>query len=132
MRIAPNEVSFASPTAAKEIYSVGKGLDKVEGYAVFPTGGNPDIFTEPDEAKHAIKRRMASGAYSMKTIMEMEDDVNSIEQHLFERLDQLYVDKTECDLGAWVEYFAFDVSVLDFYSVSFCSQRTAFLTHTMC
>jgi hypothetical protein len=87
VRIAPNEVSFASPNAAKDIYIVSKDFDKVEGYSVFPTGGNTDIFTEPNEAKHAIKRRIASGAYSLKTILEMEDDVNNIERSFFERLD---------------------------------------------
>jgi hypothetical protein len=112
VRIAPNEVSFASPNAAKDIYVVGKGFDKVEGYAVFPTGNNTDIFTEPDEAKHAIKRRIASGAYSLKTILELEGDVTNIERFLFERLDRLFGDGTECDLGAWVEYFAFDVRSL--------------------
>lgn len=110
VRIAPNEVSSPSPSAAKEIYSVGKGFNKVEGYAIFPTGGNTDIFTEPNEARHAIKRRIASGAYSMKTVTKMEEDVNNIKLHLFDRLDELYVDKAECDLGAWVENFAFDVS----------------------
>jgi hypothetical protein len=53
---------------------------------------------------------MVSAAYSMKTILEMEQEVNNIEQRFFARLDELYVGKEECDLGSWVEYFAFDVS----------------------
>jgi hypothetical protein len=45
------------------------------------------MFIEPNETKHAIKRQIALGAYSMKTIVEIEEDVNNIEQHLLDRLD---------------------------------------------
>jgi hypothetical protein len=50
----------------------------------------------------------------------MEDEVNNIERYFLERLDKLYADGTECDLGAWVEYFAFDVRT--------CSDHYAFRT----
>lgn len=36
MRTAPNEVSFASTNAAKDIFAVGKGFHKTMFYSVFP------------------------------------------------------------------------------------------------
>ena len=111
MRIGFNEVSFASPEAARQIYSVGQGFDKTEAYSVYPPPENPDIFTEADEAKHAIKRRMVSNAYSHKSIVDMEQFVDKTEERLFHKLDELFIEngQTECDLGSWLEFYAFDV-----------------------
>ena len=111
VRISFNEVSFASPEAAKQIYSVGQGFNKTEAYSVYPPPENPDIFTEADEAKHAIKRRMVSNAYSHKSILDMERFVDKTEERLFHKLDELFIEggPKECDLGSWLEFYAFDV-----------------------
>ncbi|OCL07759.1 cytochrome P450 oxidoreductase [Glonium stellatum] len=114
VRIAPDEVSFSSAAAAKEIYSTGKGFHKTDYYALFPPPENPDIFTETDEEKHGVKRRMASNAYSMKSVLDFERFVDKTEKCFFRRLDELFVRGEErageeCDLGSWLQYFAFDV-----------------------
>jgi hypothetical protein len=113
VRIGFNEVSFASPDAAKQIYSAGAGFDKTDAYTVYPPPENPDIFTEADEAKHAIKRRMVSNAYSHKSILDMERFVDKTEERLFLRLDELFIESgsKECDLGSWLEFYAFDVGL---------------------
>jgi hypothetical protein len=36
VRTAPNEVSFSSPNAARDIFAVGKGFHKTMFYSVFP------------------------------------------------------------------------------------------------
>ena len=111
VRIGFNEVSFASPDAAKQIYSVSTGFHKTNAYSVYPPPENPDIFTETDEFKHAIKRRMVSNAYSHKTIADMERYVDKTEDRLFRQLDERFIgsESKECDLGSWLEFYAFDV-----------------------
>ncbi|KAN0112173.1 cytochrome P450 [Hyaloscypha variabilis] len=111
VRIGFNEVSFASPDAAKQIYSVSTGFHKTDAYSVYPPPENPDIFTETDEFKHAIKRRMVSNAYSHKTIADMERFVDKTEERLFRQLDERFIgsESKECDLGSWLEFYAFDV-----------------------
>jgi hypothetical protein len=123
VRIAPDEISFASPAAARKIFSISKGYHKTEAYTVFPPPENPDIFTEANEAKHAVKRRMVAAAYSMKTMLEMEHVIDANMAVFFGRLEELFVGKRECDLGTWVEYFAFDVGLMTYSStlLALCS-----------
>ena len=117
VRIAPDEVTFSSAAAAKEIYSTGKGFHKTDYSALFPPAENPNIFTEINEEKHGVKRRMALNAYSLKPVLDSESFVDKTEICFFQRLDDLFVRwdenvEEECDLGAWLQYYAFDVRLL--------------------
>nr|MCV5143096.1 cytochrome P450 [Escherichia coli] len=46
VRIAPNEVSVASPEAARTLLSAGKRFFKTPFYSVFPAAANTEIYTE--------------------------------------------------------------------------------------
>ena len=87
VRIAPNELSFASPNAAREVLAAGKGFHKTDFYGVFPPPENPDIFTETREAVHAVKKRYASNAYSMGSMQQMSGYVEDTERLLMSKLD---------------------------------------------
>jgi cytochrome P450 len=111
VRIAPNELSFASPAAARDIFTVGKGFHKTDFYSVFPPPENPDLFTEVNETVHASKKRTAATAYSMASILEMEPFIEATGKMLVTRLHEEFVSKNEnsCDLGKWLHFYAFDV-----------------------
>ncbi|GIZ38882.1 hypothetical protein CKM354_000228100 [Cercospora kikuchii] len=112
VRIAPNELSFSSPKAARSVLAAGSGFHKTQFYAVFPPPENPDIFTETREDVHAVKKRYASGPYSMATMHTMADVIENVERDLTQRLDKICQDvekRESCDLGNWLHYFAFDV-----------------------
>jgi hypothetical protein len=110
VRIAPNEVSFASPNAAKDILAVGKGFDKTDFYKVFPMPENPDIFTEIREWKHAQMKRFAVTPYSLASMQRLVPCIEDVERQLIEKLDGFAgASGRECDLGDWLHYFAFDV-----------------------
>jgi hypothetical protein len=112
VRIAPNEVSFASPNAAKDILAAGKGFNKTDFYKVFPTKENPDIFTEIREWKHAQMKRFAVTPYSLASIQRQAPYIESVERQLIEKLDGFAGDSGKpCDLGDWLHYFAFDVGL---------------------
>jgi hypothetical protein len=110
VRIAPNELSFSSPNAAKDIFTVGKGFRKTDFYGVFPPPENPDIFTETREAVHAQKKRVAATPYSMAAMQQLSGFVDDTERLLIEKLDGFASRPGgTCDLGNWMHYFAFDV-----------------------
>lgn len=49
VRIAPNELSFASATAIKEIYTSAGGYAKTELYSLFQHGPHRNLFTALDK-----------------------------------------------------------------------------------
>jgi len=110
VRIAPNELSFSSPAAAKEILAAGKGFHKTDFYGVFPPPENPDIFTETREAVHAVKKRYASNPYSMATMQTMTGYIEDTEKLLSSKFDAMCQTKDQyCNLGDYLHYYAFDV-----------------------
>ncbi|KAI0693841.1 cytochrome P450 [Cerioporus squamosus] len=79
VRIAPDEVSFATREAAKEIYtSGGSGYDKSAFYNLFSNFDRPNMFSTLEKGKHAdIKKRFAE-RYSKSHVMD--PDVASVIQ----------------------------------------------------
>ncbi|KAH9849430.1 cytochrome P450 [Lenzites betulinus] len=73
VRIAPDEVSFATREAAKEIYSSGgSGYDKTSFYRLFVHFNTPNIFSTLDRGTHAeVKKRFAE-RYNRTHIMRPE------------------------------------------------------------
>ncbi|KAI9711044.1 MAG: hypothetical protein M1820_002482 [Bogoriella megaspora] len=110
-RCAPNEVSFASTAAAKDIFTSGKGYHKSSFYWVFPPPENPDIFTEVREWKHAQMKRFAAVPYSLKSMQNMTPSIEEIERLLLQKLDGFFAANpgAPCNLGDWLHWYAFDV-----------------------
>lgn len=113
VRTGPNELSFASPNAAKDIFAVGKGVQKTDFYWVFPPAENPDIFTEIREWKHAQMKRYAVKPYGLASVKKMVPSIENVERELLQKLDD-FADRgrPSCDLGDWLHWFAFDVRLL--------------------
>ncbi|RYP11870.1 hypothetical protein DL767_011273 [Monosporascus sp. MG133] len=125
VRIAPNEVSISSPTAARTILSAGKRFYKTDFYAVFPPPQNADIFTEIREDVHAMKKKVANVPYSMAAMRQLSPFIDDTIDVLVARLGEFCPDASKgqgtakgyekltgrhvVDLGAWLHYFAFDV-----------------------
>jgi len=110
VRIAPNELSLASPEAARIVLAAGKGFHKTDFYAVFPPPENPDIFTETRESVHAVKKRYASNPYSMATMQQNSGYIEETERQLAQKLDIMCESRDQyCNLGDYLHYYAFDV-----------------------
>ncbi|ORY69984.1 cytochrome P450 [Pseudomassariella vexata] len=70
VRIAPNEVSFASLEGIKEIYcSGGSGYDKTEFYNLFQVYGRRTMFSTLNKADHAKRKRILADRYANTNIM---------------------------------------------------------------
>ncbi|ETI25325.1 hypothetical protein G647_02097 [Cladophialophora carrionii CBS 160.54] len=110
VRTAPNEVSFGTCNAAKDIFAVGKGFHKTMFYSVFPPKHAPDIFTEVREWKHAQMKRYAVVPYSLPQMQKRSEPIESMIKLLMEHLEKYATDnKRVCNLGNLLHYFAFDV-----------------------
>ena len=111
VRIAPNEVSLASPEAARTVLSAGKRFSKTNFYAVFPPPENPDIFTEVREDVHARKKKVANVPYSMAAMQQLSPFIDDTIALLDHRLRGFASAEGggRLDLGDWLHYFAFDV-----------------------
>lgn len=115
VRIAPDEVSVASPEAARLVLSAGKRFYKTDFYSVFPPAENPDIFTEVREHVHAQKKKVANVPYSMAAMQQLSPFIDDTIELLSQKLDAIANSQAgdahgpRFDLGAWLHYFAFDV-----------------------
>ncbi|KAL5592822.1 hypothetical protein FOBRF1_013130 [Fusarium oxysporum] len=71
VQIASNEVSFASYTSSKQIYSNGnKDFRKTELYHGFEQQGHINLFTALDPEKHSEIRRQFADRYSNSTVLK--------------------------------------------------------------
>ncbi|KAK3322131.1 cytochrome P450 [Apodospora peruviana] len=70
VRIAPNEVAFASTAAVKEIYcSGGSGYDKTEFYDLFKVYERRTMFTTLNKDDHAKRKRIIADRYANTNIV---------------------------------------------------------------
>ncbi|KAJ9165474.1 Cytochrome P450 [Coniochaeta hoffmannii] len=70
VRIAPNEVAFASQGAVKEIYcSAGSGYDKTEFYDLFKAYGRRTMFTTLNKDDHARRKRLLADRYANSNVV---------------------------------------------------------------
>ncbi|KAL2024430.1 hypothetical protein VTK56DRAFT_8241 [Thermocarpiscus australiensis] len=73
VRIAPDEVAFASGTAVKEIYcSGGSGYDKTSFYDLFQVYGRRTMFTTLNKDDHARRKRILADRYANTNIMRQQ------------------------------------------------------------
>ncbi|KAK5081206.1 hypothetical protein LTR05_008000 [Lithohypha guttulata] len=114
IRIGPNTVSVADPEAVKTIYGLKKGFNKSEFYHVQQniSHGKPltNIFNTTDEDFHAAIKRPVAYSYSMTSLKQYEPFVDTTSQLFCRKLVQNFAEpRKACDLGTWLQYYAFDV-----------------------
>lgn len=117
VRTAPNEVSIASPEAARTVLSAGKRFYKTPFYGVFPPPENPDIFTEVREDVHAQKKKVANVPYSMAAMQQLSPFIDDTIELLMTKMERMATTpapgtaagRPRVDLGNWLHWFAFDV-----------------------
>ncbi|KAF6824735.1 benzoate 4-monooxygenase cytochrome p450 [Colletotrichum plurivorum] len=83
VRVAPNELSFASVESWKAIYAHPTGGKPISRkgtfYAVFSSGFNSKcIGSESDPRKHSAMRKMLSPAFSQRGLLEQEEIISRI------------------------------------------------------
>ncbi|KAF2160362.1 hypothetical protein M409DRAFT_29211 [Zasmidium cellare ATCC 36951] len=114
VRIGPNTVLVSRPDIVQDVYGISKGFVKSEFYHVWQNIVNGKraaslVFTT-DEAEHAKMKRPIASAYSLSTLVEFEPLIDSTTAVFLSRLDEVFANTGKvCDLGTWLQWYAFDV-----------------------
>ena len=114
VRLGPNVVSIRGAPYVSQIYGIGKGFTKSNYYSVFQNIVNgrrtASLVAMTDESDHARTKRVVAHAYSLSTLVEYEPLVDSTVGVFLDNLAERYA-KTgaTCDLGQYLQFFAFDV-----------------------
>lgn len=85
VRIGPNEVSFTSPVAVKQIYNRTGEFEKSAWYEAMslpPIG----VFSQRDRKKHADRRRLLGPAFSQAALNDIEPTIGTLVVKLLERI----------------------------------------------
>jgi cytochrome P450 len=68
-----------------------------------------NLFSDRDEQHHREQKRLVANAYSLSSLLEMEPGVDSCTQIFLDKLGSFADRKAPVDLGAWLQYYSFDV-----------------------
>lgn len=113
VRTAPNVVQISDASFIPIIYSIKENFTKT---AFFPIqsiswGRKPEmnLFSAQDPIFHRSQKRQVGAAFSMPNLLQSEDSVDLCVSLFMDRLQQLTANGTAIDLGAWLQFYAFDV-----------------------
>ncbi|TGO46446.1 hypothetical protein BCON_0325g00140 [Botryotinia convoluta] len=117
VRIGPNLVSLNDPNLVRTIYSLKGDFLKSDFYTVNDSKvGNitiKTVFGIQTNEMHSQMLRPVQKLYKMGHILTLEPLVDNTINHLFRRLDELFVDGsnagTTCKIDEWMVFFAWDV-----------------------
>ncbi|KAH9838095.1 Cytochrome-P450 [Teratosphaeria destructans] len=122
IRISPNQVSFSSPQAYKDIYGHGVPILKDIFYDNL-AGDTPAMADSTNKEIHSAKRRTLAGIFAAKNITAMEPKAQNATRDLLHAIEMkahgkpvspadMYpisnVSTGEFDLRPWLNMFSFD------------------------
>ncbi|KAK8124878.1 cytochrome P450 4A21 [Apiospora kogelbergensis] len=100
VRVAPNEVVFASAEGVKEVYgSGGSGYDKTEFYDLFQVYGRRTMFSTRNKQDHAKRKRVLADRYANTNVMR-----SASLEGIRER-SKRFVDRCSKSLGGSIDLF---------------------------
>ncbi|KAL2065351.1 hypothetical protein VTL71DRAFT_3021 [Oculimacula yallundae] len=111
VRYSPDELSFASEEAWKDIYHQKHPLEKDPAFYSFTKlgrDGAQSIFSAKDAA-HARIRKAMSHAFSEKALREQEPFLKQYVDLLVEKLRGVAASKSSVDMVEWYNYTTFDI-----------------------
>ncbi|KAJ9307993.1 hypothetical protein DTO217A2_2487 [Paecilomyces variotii] len=109
VRLSPNEVSFTSLEAVKEIYaSGGSGYDRTELYNLFAQFGEKTMFSTLGKKDHSQRKRCFADRYSLTNIMR-KDSIASIQKNAIEFIRKcMETSGTSVDVYVLLHCYALD------------------------
>ncbi|KAJ5890298.1 hypothetical protein N7504_011108 [Penicillium tannophilum] len=110
VRVAPDELSLVDEKAMKKIYGHGTGNNspKTEWYSTWDIPKTaPGLFATQDQKEHAFLRKRVAGAYSMTTILKVEEIIQSCFDLLFTKLKEH--SNEVVNMSEWTNAVAYDV-----------------------
>ncbi|KAK3715293.1 hypothetical protein LTR37_007260 [Vermiconidia calcicola] len=113
VRTAPNVISVADADEISKIYSIKGDYTKTAFYPIqsisWKKQPQMNLFSTRSEAEHREQRKKIANAYTLESLLKMESAVDDCSKSFVEKMGG-YADRNEpVDLGAWLQYYAFDV-----------------------
>lgn len=113
VRIAPNHVSVADPSYISVFYNIKENYTKSAFYPIqcisWKKKPEMNLFSTRDPHYHRREKRKVGAAYSLPNLLESEAAIDTCIKLFMDRLDEFSIKNQSVDLGAWLQYFAFDV-----------------------
>ncbi|KAL9109587.1 MAG: hypothetical protein Q9227_005767 [Pyrenula ochraceoflavens] len=114
VRTAPHVVSIGDRAEIANIYGRGEAFTKTAFYPIQSITWKKkialNIFSDRDPASHRQEKRKVANAFSMSSVLQSEDEIGQCGQLLVQKLQDDFASKGKpVDLGAWLQYYAFDV-----------------------
>ncbi|POR32529.1 Uncharacterized protein TPAR_07290 [Tolypocladium paradoxum] len=88
VRIGPNSISFATPSAIRAIYGHTTGCIKGDTYST-AAGTHPSLLDVVQKDEHARKRRILSHAFATRNLEQWEFKVTNNVQRLVHQFDRI-------------------------------------------
>lgn len=109
VRVGPNEISFNSLTALRQIYGAGSVFGRPASfYRIFDIYGQAHMFTYHSSTEHSARKKIMSQLYSKSTVLK-SPVTDSIETKVKHFLDLIESDpKTASHLSQSLHYFSLD------------------------
>ncbi|KIW47650.1 uncharacterized protein PV06_00324 [Exophiala oligosperma] len=110
VRVGPNELSFSSPAALKDIYGHGQGLPKADFYKAGKFTTEDSVFSVRDRGQHAGRRSLMAKTYSQGSIWGYAPLMS---EKIVQALDQLAIRSQggtqAVNVYPWFHFLALDV-----------------------
>ena len=106
VRVAPDELTFISSSAWKDIYNTRPELPKCTFGTLETPNGVRAIATFPDPENHARQRKIVGHAFSPSALKEQEYIIQKYSDRLVDRLQS---QRGEIDLQKWLHFASFDM-----------------------
>lgn len=115
VRIGPNELSFNTPQAFRDIYG-SRAFAKDRSQYVPPPNGVDHIACAVDDDIHARQRRLLSYAFSDRALRDQESLVTGYVDTMIRKLKEKAQQSTTCserpkiNIKDWINYTSFDIT----------------------
>ena len=110
MRTAPNELSFITDSAWKDIYMHRQGRSQFPKSFTFTNPNDTDSLLSADDASHSRQRRLLAHAFSDKALREQEPLLHVYVDLLISKLhEESHARNGIIDLVDWYRYTTFDI-----------------------
>lgn len=113
VRLGPDTVSVSGQDYLS-IYGIGKGFVKSDYYKVFQNIVNgkraASLVAMTDESEHSKTKRLVAHTYSLSTLVEYEPLVDLTTSMFLDTMEKRFAKpEATCNLGEYLQYYAFDV-----------------------
>ncbi|KAI5803033.1 putative cytochrome P450 oxidoreductase [Geopyxis carbonaria] len=113
VRFGPKHVSIGDPAAIPTIYGLKANFTKTAFYPIqcisWKKTPQMNLFSTRSPAYHRDQKRLVGSAYNMASLLEMEPAVDSCTEIFLSKMSEYAKAGKSVDLGAWLQYYAFDV-----------------------